>query len=332
MNPRAAYPVFRWVGRLGRTCLATSFVFAVFGGVAARIGYARMNDAALHFGDELLKLSSPSDGAVGAAPLRTGELSGEVEGDVYRMNLNGQAISITSATTDRSPSVVLDYFERECKARADGLGERFTALYDTLRDMPPSSGNPGFATLRDERGPKGFVVCFATARSMSTTEQIRALTDAATSGDIGRIGDVRYVVAESAGEGSNVVSAWTHGSFNVREMFPPKGDAPGKDWPMAPRPAGSRRVLTAFVEGAPYGVNVYQLSDPADRVREAVERDFLGRGWTKAYVPPQVQAASRAYARDGVDLVVTATDDPAGGTAVSYVSSVMPGHSEAAAH
>ena len=246
-----------------------------------------MNDAALHFGDELLELSSPADGAVGAGSLRAGELSGEVAGDVYRMNLNGQTISITSATTDRSPTIVLDYFERECKTRADGLGERFTTLYDTLRDMPSSTGNPGFATLRDERGPKGFVVCFATAGSMSTTEQIRALTDAATSGDLGKIGDVRYVVAESAGGGANVVTAWTHGSFNVRQMFPAEGDAPGKDLPMAPRPEGSRRILTAFVEGAPYGVNVYHLSGSADRAREAVERDLLGKGGRRPSCRPR---------------------------------------------
>jgi hypothetical protein len=112
-----------------------------------------------------------------------------------------------------------------------------------------------------------------------------------------------------------VIAAWTEGPFRFGALFPKgAGDAPGSDPSGAPRPDGSRRLLTASLESVPYGVRVYDAPGPAADVLAAYDRAMPASGWSPvAGVADGLARAGRpgrAYAREGVDLLVFADVAP----------------------
>jgi hypothetical protein len=290
--------------------LASSFVLACFGVVVLKTSYARANDAAMSFGEQLLTVG-PS-------------LAGDVKADYYTVSINEQPIAIATGATTRPIEEVVSYFENECKTHAEGLPDRFVALDDSLRELTPSTGKPGFGTVATQRGPKAFVVCFAVDHELTQTEKFDRIHLVATTGDLSKLGDVRYVTMEKlqVGEGTHVVSAWTKGAFNLVKAFPKDGDAPGHDWPDAPRPEGSRRIFTAGVEGATAGVTVYQVDGASNIVEERVRGALAGAGWKILHVPDQVPQFSKAFGRSGNDLLVTVHEGEPGKSTVAYMYSV----------
>jgi hypothetical protein len=87
---------------------------------------------------------------------------------------------------------------------------------------------------------------------------------------------------------------------------------------MAPRPEGARRVLVAQIDGAPYGVRLYESPRAPDAALAAVERDALAHGWAPAPATADAIPSGRAFTRDGSDLLAFAYERP-GGSVVTYV-------------
>jgi hypothetical protein len=296
--------------RLLKTGLMASVVIGAFGAVALRAGYARANDAALLFGEQLLSMDQTA--------------TGTIDSEAYRLSINLQPVSIASATTLLSQDQVLDYFQHACEEHAGKLDQRFASLRDTVHNLTPSEGAPGYGTVRGMRGSHGFVVCMAPDHALTQEEKFARVKDAAASGDWGKLGDVRYVATEKAGPGTHVVAAWTTGTLRLADMFPKSGDAPGRDWAHAPRPAGARRVMSSFAEGTTYGVNVYEADGAPEVVREGVKRGLESEGWKFLETPKLVPQLGDAYSVGGDDLVVTVHESRKGKSAVSYVYSTMP--------
>jgi hypothetical protein len=321
MNPNKPMPKLRrtprdLLARLTRATVTSFVVLVCFGTIASRRVYAEVNDSALHFGDQLLRLHETP-------------ISGDVGGDFYRLHVNGQPIDIASGTTSRSSTFMLDYFERQCREHADGMKDQFVSLQTTLDQdtLPAGEGYKGLGTLRSERGPRGFVVCFAEGRSVSDADKAERVTQAAKTTDLSRLGDMRYVVVEDIGQGSHIVAAWTHGSFDLGKIFPKEGDVPGVDISTAPRPAGSRRVLSASADGAPFGLIAYEATGGEEQVTAGVGAALAKAGWTKAAgVPVQLTSFGEAYSLGNLDLFVsTAPGATRGKTSVSYTYSQMIG-------
>src|SRR5205823_9086592 len=125
-----------------------------------------------------------------------------------------------------------------------------------------------------------FLVCFATGKEIAQSEGYRRVADFARSGNVGDIGSVRYVAVESLPTGgAHVVALWTEGSFPLQAMFPEQGDAPGTDLANAVRPDGSRRVFSAYAEGAPYGIRVYETSKNGAAVLAQYDAAMPALGW-----------------------------------------------------
>jgi hypothetical protein len=311
------------VARLARVTATTLVVLVCFGTLASRRVYAEVNDTALHFGDQLLRLHETP-------------IAGDLEGDFYRLHVNGQPIDIASGTTSRSSTFMLDYFERQCKEHADGMEREFVSLQTTLGEdtLPTGDGYKGLGTVRSERGRRGFVVCFAEGRELGDGEKAERVTQAARTTDLSRLGDMRYVVVEDIGQGSHVVAAWTHGSFDLGRIFPKDGDVPGQDIATAPRPPGSRRVLTAGADGAPFGIIAYEVAGDEERVAGDVGAVLAKAGWTKAVgVPVELATFGQAYSLGNLDLLVSTAPAPSHGkTSVSYVYSQMIGSASGGAH
>jgi hypothetical protein len=297
--------------RLLRVSVVTIAALACFGLLAGGNVYGSVHRAAMDFGDELLRINESTS-------------SGEVRGAAYRFKINGQPILIASTLSKHGATYLLDVFEHQCREHADAIEGQFATLDKTVNatEAPAGTGYKGLATMRNERGGRGFVACFVPGREVDGVEEIRLIGEAAKSGQLGSLGDVRYVVAEDVPEGgSHVIAAWTKGSFDVTKMFPADRDAPGEDIPNAPRPDGSRRILTAGAEGTGYGVVIYEIGGTAGRAYDDADATLARKGWTKAPVP--IEGTSHAFSRDGVDLVVTAAPGSADKLGVSYVFSRM---------
>jgi hypothetical protein len=303
-----------WVGRVMRILLATFALLVVFALVAARITYARATDAGLDFGEELRQMGERN-------------LAGEHKDDLYGVMLNGQLVDSTSASSRRSMHELLDYFQTECKEDAVGMADKFADLPRSVGQLATGKSSEGFLTVRREQDNRGFVLCFGSERSPSRSERLAQVRKAGTTGELGALGDVRYVVVYKAESGSRVFAAWTHGSFNVYKMFPDKGDVPGEDLAGIPRPDGGRRILSATVTGAPFGVNAYEvMGADAAAVAKELNTKLLSRGWKLVPTAPGVPNDTQFYTLgNSVDVGINARKVHGDRTQVSYLVSLGMG-------
>jgi hypothetical protein len=189
-------------------------------------------------------------------------------------------------------------------------------------------GLPGIGVIRKEGAARGAVACLARDGSEGSAGFLRGVHAMLASGDLAELGKLRYVVVERSpgATRTHVVAAWTDGPFHLGALFP-KGekDAPGSDPLGAPRPEGSRRLLTASLEGVPYGVRVYDAASAPAEVLAGYDRAMPGQGWRAiAGVAGGLDAkgrSGRAFTRDGVDLMIFA--DPSRRDATRAVVSVI---------
>jgi hypothetical protein len=289
--------------------LGLSFVAAGFGVVLVHSAYARAADVGLDLGDELRHMEE-------------GHLSGDVSGEVYQLAVNGQSFQSNNQATSRPLHALLDYFQEQCSTNGDGLADGLEHLTSTLRDLPKVSGHPGFMILRKEAEDRGFIFCMGTDHELTMGEKISKMRQVAATGDLGQIGDIRYVSIMSDPGGSTVASLWTHGTLNIGAMFPRGADAPGEDIGAVPRPDGARRILTGSVIGAPFGVNAYEVPGAPAQVMASVETKLLAAGWQPAPIPDAIHVATRFYSLPGaLDLAVVARGDRGGKSDVAYLVS-----------
>ena len=290
-----------------------AIVVSLFGILGARAVHAAIGRESLRIGDELLSL----DGA-----------SSRATTDAYRLEVNGQRLHVSSASSSLAFTAVLDRFEAECTGASNAIAAEFSFFPQSLRASPPipEAGAPGIATLRSQSEDRGAVFCFAQTGPTSASDALRKVGEFATTGDIGRIGNARYIVARRTEGGSHAVAAWADGELIAAKMFPQEGDAPGGDLADVPRPSGGRRVLTAFEEGAPLAVRVYETSIDEARVLADYDRDWPGQSWTRVPLSKPSERATRLFSRGGEDLLLTVerVDDKTFVSIVSYGATPAP--------
>ncbi|MBI2396039.1 MAG: hypothetical protein HYV09_41130 [Deltaproteobacteria bacterium] len=291
-----------WSMRLTRLAVYFMFVAGILALVAGRIAYGKAKQAALDMGSELVRLTDAS------------HLSG-----VNRLRINGELVKISSAVSQQSHQVILDRFQKECEDHADGIAEEFATLTTSLDGAPKNGGFPGVGVLRKDDDTGGVVVCFALGKAAGEAETFGRIAAFAKSGNLADIGHVRYLMAKKGENApSHVVALWTEGSLDVNKMFPDQGDAPGNDAPGVLRPPSSRRLMTAYAEGAPYGVRVYESTMARDAILAEYDKVMPATGWM--VYPRAVEALpfSRAFSKEGHDILVT-TEPAQTGTTVSIV-------------
>ena len=265
-------------------------------------------------------------GAVGDRALEVGSqlvALGDTLGPNYRVHLNGAEVNVASATTELGVSPVLDRFEEECREHAGALAQDFQKLSQALGSQTPPilKGAAGLGIIRKEKQGGGMVACLARDGARATLSLAEALHLFERTNDLSALGHLRYVTAEQRPSGkTHVVSIWTDGPIHVGEMFPGEGDAPGPDPGDPVRPPHARRLLSANVENAPFGVQVYASSDTADTVFAHYDRDMAASGWDRNLGSLDALRNERLYRRGGVDLMVLVKPDPGGRTTVSILS------------
>ena len=283
-------PRVRGVLRVGATLTVISLVGA---GLAARSAHGSVSEQALVTGRQLAKL-------------------GEFTKSSERLLLNGQALDISSATTDLSMGQVLDRFEALCKE--EGVVPR------DLREVQGVLGDPtlakeasrlNFGVLRQETKDDGVIACAVRDPKNGKRPFWDGFTAFAESWDLAEIGHPRYAYVRKLESGhTHVLTVWTDGSFKVTAMVPPTegADAPGADSVNISRPPNSVRYLSASAEGRPHGIRVYESKASSKEILAGYEKDMVAKGYEQVFVGEDAPQA-RYFSRGGVDVVVVADQD-----------------------
>lgn len=263
------------------------------GAFQVRAVHAEMKRRTLDLGRDMVKLAASSDQ------------------ELNQVVFNGQSMFLGSATSTLPVKDVLDRYEGFCKEnRAQSIDEwRALDKKNTVAKVDASS----FATgVVREMGPgDGMVLCFVKSASAKPS-LVDAMKAFGETGDLGALGAARYVYAKKTDAGQTLVlTSWTDDTFNVQKLLPEEGrDVAGVEFDGIPRVADSQRVLSARVEGSPFGLNVYRSKDAPLAVAAFYDREMQQRGWF-AFDPeipdkgPNGEAyVGRIYEKDGVVLTL----------------------------
>ena len=273
-----------------RMALYSAFAFGLLGMAAARSVYADVREIGLGVGHQLAKLE-------------------DLTGEGYLIRLNGAELHRASAHTSRSTHEVLDRYEAYCRQSPGALGRAVQDIPGALKDRLDMPKDPALraSVVRDEASGRGMVVCFVDdpeGPAQPLADRLRALAE---TGDLSKLGRFRYVFAEpsaSSGGGTHVVTFWSDGELNLMKMFPASGDAPGSDSSVAPRPAGSRRTLSASVDGYPAAVRIYESQASRATIERMYDETLRAKGFTK--VDAQHTHAGAGYLRDdNAEIIVS---------------------------
>ena len=258
--------------------------------LSVRSAWGSVTEQALVTGRQLAKLS---------------DLTKESE----RLLLNGQALQISSAVTDKSLDEVLERFDALC--REDGVVARdFREVKGLLSDntLTTAAKKNNFGVLKERGKDDGVVACTVRDPKNGDRPFWDGLAKFAETWDLADVGHVRYVYARRLESGdTHVITVWTDASFKLDAMIPPAdgSDAPGNDSATFPRPEASQRYLSAGAEGRPHGVRIYESKAMANDVLGNYEKTLPGKGWEQVSIGEDAPEA-RYFTKGGVDVIVMA--------------------------
>jgi hypothetical protein len=259
-----------------------------------RSAHARLGEALLGFGAQLSKMQ---DLNANSAP--------------RQLNINGLSMGVLTLSTKLGVGDALDRFQEQC--RQHGGLQVPQAVANKLR----SARNAFDGTIRQEGQNEGMLACVDSGHPLTLRELTERLAAFRDSGDLAALGELRYIFARRSGVTTTLLVFWTEGSAPLLKIFPPSGNAPGRDPENVPRFAGSRRVLSATEHGAPYHLTLYKAEKQSPATLCSWYHGALtAGGWLAA--PGSSAAAIRAQ-RGGRNIVV-ACSAAKGGGAVATVA------------
>ena len=237
-----------------------------------------------------------------------------------RVRLNGETLLLSVGTARDGVPAVLDWYERQCAARAgqlsEGVHDRVRRGIDALdaADFNAQWTGGGRATqamevLRAGDEQEGYVACIDTGSTERLTGEAllaraRRMLD---TGDLAHLGGLRYAYVTRGSAGTRIVTFATEGRFNLLRMFPAEGDAPGEDIATLARYPQMRRIVSASEEGDANGLGIYTVRAPMADVKGFYRREMTRRGWqaldlpTDRPLPPEVTAQrdrTQAFSRN----------------------------------
>jgi hypothetical protein len=255
---------------------------------------------------------------------------GDLVGSAYRIRLNGESLYVASATLKEPPSEVLDRLENYCRGNAGGLKDLMAHLPEEKKKelLADGAAPESLGILRTSVENEGFVSCFAQRSELTATNFMSRLEKAIRSGDMSEFGDLRYFYVRGSKEtGSHVVTVLSMGRFNLMNVFPSDGsEPPGTDSPTVARPAHSKRLLSAEVEGVPNAVRLYEVKGTEQDVLKHFDAELAGKGWQNISLERTTLKAARAFSHEGRDLFVFAETMALDKTVVSMIETNVPKH------
>lgn len=248
------------------------------------------------------------------------------------LSINGEVVNLTSGSSEEDLMDVLDAFEEVC-LRQDA--EFRTQIDEFYREHPdarhrslmerfrPAIRRMGEGANGSRRGTVGCLDLGTERRTAS--EILDAAHEFNETGDLSRLGNIRYLFAQDADGGrTHYVALWTEGEFHIRNVLPGDSDAPGAELPGIPRAPDARRSLSAFEVGRDDRFVMYEGSSMTEWELEHFYRTSLAEaGWTIEDAFNEEGASSQLVVgmRDGRQVYVSTNTDAYGrGTAMVALS------------
>jgi hypothetical protein len=250
------------------------------------------------------------------------QLANATQQDVNKLTLNGQPMWLSSSLARDTVSDVLDRYEADCEKHSAQPAADWRELANKLDEKKEEHRTMSSSgVMRGGDGHEGSVVCFTKGEGSKATLG-EALKSFVQTGELGALGNLRYVYAKQSGRGHTVVlTAWTDDKFNLADLAPSDGsEAHGSDFPDLPRPETSTRLMSARVEGTPFGVNIYRNKQGPENVAKFYDGELTKRGWiaidtelaadmAKRGEENKDGAVGRIYEHDGVVLSLATSLD-----------------------
>jgi hypothetical protein len=233
--------------------------------------------------------------------------SARVHSAPRRLSLNGFELHLVTAGTKERVAEALDRFEAVCRKRGG------VSVPEAIRGKLPE-GLDG--TLRQDSEHEGFLACLDTGAPLSLDELATRLEAFSQSGDLKAVGELRYVFARRSGDATTLIVFWTECSASLFDLFPQAGDARGSDPPDVPRPAKTKRLVSAVEHGQPYSLALYSAEWATDALEDWYESALRGAGWT---VSPQETPGTLLAHRGSRSLVIRVARARSGQTVASVL-------------
>jgi hypothetical protein len=273
---------------------------------------------------------------------RLAQSLGAVVSEPQALVVNGQNVWVASKTTPLSVSEALDRFDAHCVSTSQALGAGLDGL-----ELESGAPGPRQSSLAGQRwlirrgelpGKGGQLVCLAPTEPLTGFLDLgERLGTFFETGELGSIGELRYVRATPRAEGgSHVITVWSAGAFNLLDALPHDGDVPGDDPDRAPRPPESTRLLSARVPDRGFAVYSYASNRSAAELLQFYAAEMTKVGWApldaERFVP-EIEALStsaRAYFMGDAMTLVVVDDDPEAAPARAAITLVQAGSLQAA--
>lgn len=234
----------------------------------------------------------------------------ELGGDITSLRVNGETMHYTLTSADAGLGAVLDKVERECKENpsivAGGWKAAIPDAGPVIKGIPDVlNASKGIVREQwdqsDVSPPNGIVFCFLQGRETPTNFK-EAFDKFSKTRDLGALGVLRYTFAKTVPSGrTQIFSLSTGESFHADALA---GAERGEDPQGVPPPPGGKRLLSARVEGTPYGVYVYSTSKSVSELSAHYDETMFGRGWVQ-FGHPHEQSEARGYVKDGAEVTMS---------------------------
>lgn len=306
-RPAWLFRLTTWLGGFTRVTVFMSCLCAVSWLFYIRSVSAQLGDRAIQVGRGLESMS-------------------EFLGPPTQLRMNGAELFVSSQTSPLPVSAVLDRFAAHCTANSGGVSQQLAQMSAADQAKLPAELKPDrFGVMRRMvNDGEGTSACLAQTGNQGIAGFFRRAGEFVETGDLTRIGSLRYVFARKSGEGSHTILVWSERGFNPQTMFPEGQDAPGRDIPDGVRPPASLRVLHAEVAQANHAIAIYESRESPEGVLQFYRSELAKDGWTS---PPlyvkndqavEGPGPTRAFVKNGAGIVVYA-EASAGRTLVSVV-------------
>ncbi len=238
-----------------------------------------------------------------------------------KITMNGQPVFVSTGTTSQSMKTVLNRFEDNCRSHNALFAEPWKDLPEVFAaDKAPLNAKAAELTsmgvVRNETAKEGVVMCLVRDEGVTFRDSMKEF---AKTKDLGKIGRLRYAyVTRSPKTGSSfVITAWTEGKFDLGKFVPEgKSDAYGTDSPDYPRPPSSQRMLSANLDGTPYGVRIYGSAAEPKAIIDFYDTQMDTAGW-HVIAPPNAEKFGRIYMKGNVEIALGSAKNSEGTTVVS---------------
>ena len=225
--------------------------------------------------------------------------------------INGNRMFAGGTHVDAPLPVVLDRFEQHCRDLGWQPDRKEAESFPQAVQKKLGALGAASLTLSSHRSAdEGVVACLlAPPKAHGFGQFLERARAFSVNGNLGEVGDIRYVFArKGAAGGTDVVTVWTEGEFNMNALTESQHDVPGTDLAGAPRPSGSRRILDVEMARGQYGLKSYRAPGMPGPALAGYGRSLMASGWREIATgidPGQ----SRTFTKDGAALIVSAHAD-----------------------